>query len=87
MKDSRAHGRTPGRSTDDHRTENQKVAAVDASMTMAGQPLSPGAERQGQRILRGELSGDQAVLHVLEAHGLGDTPRAHELRRQIAASA
>lgn len=56
-------------------------------MTMAGQPLSPGAERQGRRILRGELSGDQAVLHVLEAHGLGDTPRARELRRRIAASA
>lgn len=83
MKDSLSHTR----STEDHRTEDQKVAAVDASMIMAGQPLSPETEHQGRRILRGELTGDQAVLAYLEAHGLSDTPRAHELRRRIAASA
>lgn len=37
-----------------------------------------------RRILRGEISGDQAVLKVLEDHGLGDSERAEQLRRRIA---
>lgn len=71
----------------DYRTEDQKVAAVAASMTMAGQPLSPEDEARGRRILRGEISGDQAVLEILEEEGLDQTPRAAELRRRIARGA
>ncbi|MDN6376890.1 MULTISPECIES: hypothetical protein [Corynebacterium] len=71
----------------DYRTEDQKVAAVAASMTMAGQPLSEETEQEVRRILRGEISADQSVLDVLEKEGLGNTPRAQELRRRIAASA
>lgn len=71
----------------DYRTEDQKVAAVAASMTMAGQPLSEETEQEVRRILRGEISADQSVLNVLEKEGLGNTPRAQELRRRIAASA
>lgn len=71
----------------DYRTEDQKVTAVAASMTMAGQPLSEETEQEVRRILRGEISADQSVLDVLEKEGLGNTPRAQELRRRIAASA
>ena len=46
----------------DYRTEDQKVAAVAASMTMAGQPLSEETEQEVRRILRGEISADQSVL-------------------------
>ena len=72
---------------DDYRTEDQKVAAVAASMTKAGQPLSKETEQEGRRILRGEISADQSALELLEKRGYGDTPRARELRRRIAASA
>ncbi|WP_297003941.1 antitoxin VbhA family protein [uncultured Corynebacterium sp.] len=68
----------------DYRTEDQKVAAVAASMTMAGQPVTPETELEGRRILRGEISADQSVLNLLEQQGYGNTPRAQELRRRIA---
>lgn len=71
----------------DYRTEDQKVAAVAASMTMAGQPVTPEDEARGRRILRGEVSADQAVLEILEDEGLANTPRAAELRRRIARGA
>lgn len=71
----------------DPHNEDQKVAAVRASMIMAGQPLSSSLELEGRRILRGEITADQSVLEYLEAHGLGDTPRATELRRRISGAA
>lgn len=71
----------------DYRTEDQKVAAVAASMTMAGQPLTPEDEARCRRIFRGEISDDQAALEILEEEGLGNTSRAAELRRLIATSA
>ena len=70
----------------DLRTEAQKVAAVAASMTMAGHPVTPETEQEVRRILRGEVSADQSVLNLLEQRGYGSTPRAQELRRRIAAS-
>lgn len=70
--------------TVDHRTEEQKVAAVRASMTMAGYDMTPDDEVRGRRILRGEITGDQATLEVMEAQGYGDCERAEFLRRRIA---
>lgn len=72
---------------DDNRTEDQKVAAVAASMTMAGQPMTAETEHEVRRILRGEITADQSALQLLEQRGLGDSARAQELRRRIAASA
>lgn len=69
--------------TVDPRNEDQKVAAVDASMIMAGQPMTPEDETRLRRQFRGEISPDEALLQVLESEGLGDTPRAQELRRRI----
>ncbi|MCJ7857115.1 hypothetical protein [Corynebacterium kalidii] len=71
----------------DYRTEDQKFAAVEASMTMAGQPLTPEDSTRCRRIFRGEISDDQAALEILEDEGLGNSARAAELRRHIAASA
>ena len=71
----------------DYRTEDQKVAAVAASMTMAGQPLTSEDDARCRRIFRGEISDDQAALEILEEEGLGNTSRAAELRRLIATSA
>lgn len=68
----------------DHRTEDQKVAAVDASMTMAGQPLSQDTEAGVRRIIRGESSADSSVLAMLEHDGYGDSARARELRERVA---
>lgn len=68
----------------DSRNEDQKVAAVNASMIMAGQPIGAEDEVLLRRQLRREISADEAVLQVLEREGLGDSPRAHELRRRIA---
>lgn len=84
---SRRERRKAGKIVKDYRTEDQKVAAVAASMTMAGQPVTPQDEARGRRILRGEISGDQAVLEVLEEEGLADSAHAAELRRRIAAAA
>ncbi|MGO1949197.1 MAG: antitoxin VbhA family protein [Mycobacteriaceae bacterium] len=67
----------------DYRTDDQKAAAVAASMTMAGQPVTPEDEARGRRILRGETSADQTVLEILEEEGLSGMPRAAELRRRI----
>lgn len=71
----------------DHRTEDQKVAAVAASMTMAGQPLSEETESEVRRIIRGETSADQSVLELLERRGYGDSDHANTLRRRLAVSA
>ncbi|MGP9725143.1 hypothetical protein ACT3SZ_14115 [Corynebacterium sp. AOP40-9SA-29] len=68
----------------DHRTEDQKVAAVDASMTMAGQPLNQDTEAEVRRIFRGETSVDNSVLAMLEHDGYGDSARAGELRERVA---
>lgn len=72
---------------DENRTEDQKVAAVAATMTMAGQPMTAETEHEVCRILRGEITVDQSALQLLEQRGLGDSARAQELRRRIAASA
>lgn len=56
-------------------------------MSMAGQPVSAEDEETLRQIFRGELSGDEAALKLLEDEGLGETARAQELRRRIAASA
>ena len=71
----------------DPRSEDQKVAAVNASMVMAGQPLSAEAEAAGRKIIRGEISDEEAVLDYLEKNGLGNSSRAAELRRRIAGAA
>lgn len=72
--------------TADNRTEDQKVAAVRASMTMAGYTMTTQDEKDVRRILQGEITGDEAVLEVLERHGLGDSERAKFLRKRIAES-
>lgn len=71
----------------DPRNEDQKVAAVNASMIMAGQPMSAEDEAICRQILRGEITGDEAVLKYIEEHDLGDSARAAELRRRIAGAA
>lgn len=70
----------------DYRTEDQKLAAVAASLTMAGQPVTPEVEAVGRRILRGEISADQAVLDAMVRRGHGSSERAQVLRCRIAAS-
>ncbi|QYH20260.1 antitoxin VbhA family protein [Corynebacterium aquatimens] len=68
----------------DPRNEDQKVAAVNASMVMAGQAMSAEDEALLRQQLRGEISVDEAILSVLESEGLGDSSQAMELRRRIA---
>lgn len=68
----------------DHRTEDQKVAAVRASMTMAGHSISPEQENRLRRVLCGDITGDKAALETIEAHGYGDSARATLLRQRIA---
>lgn len=70
--------------TNDHRTNAQKVAAVRASMSMAGYTMTAEDEERGLRILNGEITGDEAVLEILEKRGLGDSDRAKFLRARIA---
>ena len=70
--------------TTDNRTEDQKAAAVRASMTMAGYTMTTRDEEDVRRIFRGEITGDEAVLEVLERHGYGNSTRAGELRQRIA---
>ena len=72
--------------TADNRTEDQKVAAVRASMTMAGYEMTAQDEEDIRRIFRGELTGDEAVLLAMERDGYGDSERAKELRTRIAES-
>lgn len=69
----------------DDRSENQQVAAVQASMIMAGQPMDDRDIADVRRIFREEVTADQSCLDYLEAEGLGDTPRAVELRERITA--
>ena len=70
--------------TTDNRTEDQKVAAVRASMTMAGYTMTTRDEEDVRRIFRGEITGDEAVLEVLERRGYSDSERAEVLRQRIA---
>lgn len=70
--------------TTDNRTEDQKVAAVRASMTMAGHTISFEQEARLRRVLRGEITGDEAALEVIESYGYGDSERAEILRQRIA---
>ena len=70
--------------TTDNRTEDQKNAAVRPSMTMAGYTMIDQDERDIRRIFRGELTGDEAVLQVLERDGYGDSKTAKNLRQRIA---
>ena len=70
--------------TTDNRTEDQKVAAVRASMTMAGYTMTTRDEEDVRRIFRGEITGDEAVLEVMERRGYGDSERAEILRQRIA---
>ena len=70
--------------TTDNRTEDQKAAAVRASMTMAGHTISLEQEARLRRVLRGEITGDEAALEVIESYGYGDSERAEVLRQRIA---
>ena len=72
--------------TPDNRTEDQKVAAVRASMTMAGYDMTAQDEEDIRRMFRGELTGDEAVLLAMERDGYGDSERAKFLRKRIAES-
>ena len=72
--------------TADNRTEDQKVAAVRASMTMAGYTMTTQDEEDVRRIFQGEITGDEAVLLAMERDGYGDSERAQELRTRIAES-
>ena len=69
--------------TTDNRTEDQKAAAVRASMTMAGYTMTTRDEEDVRRIFRGEITGDEAVLEVMERRGYGDSERAEVLRQRI----
>lgn len=69
----------------DDRSENQQVAAVQASMIMAGQPMDDRDIADVRRIFREEITADQSCLDYLDAEGLGNTPRAVELRERITA--
>ena len=68
----------------DPRSEDQKVAAVRASMTMAGYAMTPRDEEDVRLIFRGDITGDKAALETIEAHGYGDSARATLLRQRIA---
>ena len=68
----------------DNRTEDQKVAAVRASMTMAGHTISREQEARQRRVPRGEITGDEAALEEIESYGYGDSERAEVLRQRIA---
>lgn len=70
--------------TTDYRTEDQKVAAVRASMTMAGYTMTPHDEEDIRQIFRGDITGDEAVLKAMEADGYGNSDRANFLRQRIA---
>ena len=70
--------------TTDNRTEDQKAAAVRASMTMAGYTMTTRDEEDVRRIFRGEITGDEAVLEVMERRGYGNSERAEVLRQRIA---
>ncbi|MGJ4127238.1 antitoxin VbhA family protein [Corynebacterium macclintockiae] len=70
--------------TTDNRTEDQKVAAVRASMTMAGYTMTAQDEHDIRRMFRGEITGDEAVLQAMERDGYGNSTRARELRQRIA---
>ncbi|MEY8567145.1 hypothetical protein AALF15_11315 [Corynebacteriaceae bacterium 7-707] len=68
----------------DPRTEEQKVAAVAASMTMAGQPLSDETASEVHRIIRDRTNADRSVLELLENRGYGGSGHAEDLRRRLA---
>lgn len=62
------------------------MAAVRASMTMAGYEMTAQDEEDIRRMYRGELTGDEAVLLAMERDGYGDSERAQFLRKRIAES-
>ena len=49
----------------DNRTVEQRLAAVAASMTMAGYTMTEADREESRRILRGEVSADESVHQVL----------------------
>ena len=49
----------------DNRTVEQRLAAVAASMTMAGYTMTEADREESRRILRGEVSADESVRQVL----------------------
>ena len=49
----------------DNRTVEQRLAAVAASMTMAGYTMTEADQEESRRILRGEVSADESVHQVL----------------------
>lgn len=49
----------------DNRTVEQRLAAVAASMTMAGYTMTEADQEESRRILRGEVSADESVRWVL----------------------
>lgn len=53
----------------DNRTVAQRLAAVAASMTMAGYTMTEVDRAESRRILRGEVSADESVRRVLADAG------------------
>ena len=53
----------------DNRTVEQRLAAVAASMTMAGYTMTEADREESRRILRGEVSADESVRQVLADAG------------------
>lgn len=53
----------------DNRTVEQRLAAVAASMTMAGYTMTEADRAESRRILRGEVSADESVRQVLADAG------------------
>ena len=53
----------------DNRTVEQRLAAVAASMTMAGYTMTKADREESRRILRGEVSADESVRRVLADAG------------------
>ena len=53
----------------DNRTVEQRLAAVAASMTMAGYTMTEADREESRRILRGEVSADESVRWVLADAG------------------
>ena len=53
----------------DNRTVEQRLAAVAASMTMAGYTMTEADRAESRRILQGEVSADESVRRVLADAG------------------
>lgn len=68
----------------DNRTIEQKLAAVEASMIMAGYDMSEEDREQSRRILRGETTADESILEILKNAGYDDSEIADRIRNRIA---